>query len=134
MDEASSMKKRVPTVMIIDDDDFARETLRATLGEIGLTEVRMASNGREALNILANKAEPPLDYLFIDVFMPDMDGIELINALAPHKPSKGVFLVTGVNIETLSMAIELANGLDIKVLGAFTKPVQLRSLISTIQI
>lgn len=65
-------------VLIVDDDDDMRETLRACLEEEGFT-VRTARNGLEALEQLAVGALPGL--ILLDLMMPEMNGWEVLEHL-----------------------------------------------------
>jgi CheY-like chemotaxis protein len=65
-------------VLIVDDDDDMRETLRVCLEEEGFA-VRTARNGREALDLLAAGALPGL--ILLDLMMPEMNGWEVLERL-----------------------------------------------------
>ena len=58
-------------VLIVDDDDAIREVAQASLEMVAGWEVRVASNGPEALVMAAD--DPP-DAIILDVMMPAMDG------------------------------------------------------------
>ncbi|AGX86309.1 response regulator [Candidatus Symbiobacter mobilis] len=109
------------SVLLVDDDEFSRDVLKEMLVAQGVTDVRMADSGLSALQTLSTLAHQP-DLMICDVFMPDMDGIEFMSALAARKYRGGVVLVSGVNIETLSMARDLASAAGIQLLGSFVKP------------
>ena len=62
------------TILIIDDDKHVRYLLKALLETMG-HHILEASNGSEALKVLHHQM-PSL--VFVDIFMPEMDGIELL--------------------------------------------------------
>ena len=62
-----------PCVLIVEDDDGAREALSDCLEMEGFSVVS-ARNGREALDYLHNSAAPKL--ILLDLFMPVMTGWE----------------------------------------------------------
>ena len=64
------MPDRAICVLIVDDDDLARETLSAAIRGAGYS-VATARNGREALSAL-EQTRPEL--VLLDLCMPDMDG------------------------------------------------------------
>ena len=66
-------------ILVVDDDNAIRETLRAILQDEGYP-VAVASNGREALECLA--AMPPPGLCIVDLVMPVMTGWELCAELA----------------------------------------------------
>jgi CheY-like chemotaxis protein len=58
-------------ILIVDDDEDIRETLRDVLEDEGYP-VRVAANGAEALAMLAGSQKPCL--ILLDLMMPVMDG------------------------------------------------------------
>jgi CheY-like chemotaxis protein len=65
-------------VMVVDDDQVCRSMYRELLESEGCT-VYVASNGREALDIIATKPHPHL--IFLDLFLPVMSAPEFLQAL-----------------------------------------------------
>lgn len=115
------------TVLVVDDDVFVHQILRELLDTLGVKTVHCAANGRQALKLIKSLPTPP-DYLFCDVFMPDVDGIEFLAQLANLRyPGDIVVMSAGdANILSLSTEIACANGL--KILGALIKPITLQQL------
>lgn len=68
-------------VLIVEDDDDVRELLGEVLTEGGFSVV-FAHNGQEGLDMLGSDAGIAL--VFIDLFMPVMNGWELVEALRGH--------------------------------------------------
>ena len=66
--------------VIVDDEALARERVRTLLGQAtGVTVVGECSGGREAVDaILADRP----DLVFLDVQMPDLNGFEVLDAVA----------------------------------------------------
>jgi two-component system chemotaxis response regulator CheY len=72
-------------VLIVDDSDASRDSLRFGLLQKGFT-VLLAKDGEEALVMLANEAS--LDLIITDINMPGISGLELVKrvrAMAPFK-------------------------------------------------
>jgi two-component system phosphate regulon response regulator PhoB len=67
-------------ILVVDDDNAIRETLRAILEDEGYA-VTVAANGREALLRLQESAVPP-DLCIVDMVMPVLNGWELCAELA----------------------------------------------------
>lgn len=68
------------SILVVDDDNAIRETLRAILHDEGYT-VAVAANGREALEQLEAAPAPPA-LCIVDLVMPVLNGWELCAALA----------------------------------------------------
>ena len=65
-------KSAKPTVLVIDDDEDIRTTIRDVLEDQGFA-VACAANGREALDmLLRDESKPAL--ILLDLTMPEMDG------------------------------------------------------------
>ena len=73
--------------LIVDDEPLVREGLRDYLAdEPGIAVAGECANGLEALAVL-ERAAPPVDVVFLDVQMPELDGLELARALLPDGPA-----------------------------------------------
>lgn len=82
-------------ILLVDDDFLSLNAFYALAdwGRYGLRIAYEAHNGREALAYLENAVQPP-DAAFIDVCMPDMDGIALLRALLQDYPSVLCFMLS----------------------------------------
>lgn len=69
--------RSAPRILIVDDDQMARETLEALLRREGYS-LLFAASGAE---VLRNIAALNPDLLLLDIMMPGMTGIELCQQL-----------------------------------------------------
>ena len=91
-------------ILIVDDEQSYRQLLSLVFDGDG-HNIRTASNGREALEMLAAE---PADVVISDVKMPDMDGIEMLRAVRETQPDLGVILMTAfASVETAREAFKL---------------------------
>src|SRR5580765_1167241 len=91
-------------ILVVDDEQSYRQLLCLVFEEQGNT-VRTAMNGRQALELLAAESA---DVIISDVKMPDMDGIEMLQALRETHPDLGVILMTAfASVETAREAFKL---------------------------
>lgn len=115
------------TVWAIDDDEINLDIMRDLLDQLGVTSVQVMSHSRKAMGLLATTTNPP-DVIILDIYMPDMDGIEFMTELAKRQFAGGLILISGVNIEMLDLARQLATESGMNVLAAMEKPIQLSEL------
>lgn len=84
-------------VLIVDDQPGIRELLRMVLVHSG-HDVFMAVTGREAIDIMAQR-QPPLAVL--DLHLPDMTGLDLVEQIHARHPGAVILLFTGVERESI---------------------------------
>jgi two-component system, NtrC family, nitrogen regulation response regulator NtrX len=111
-------------ILIIDDERAIRRALREIL-EFEEFEVDEAENGKEGF--LKAKAEA-YDIIFCDIKMPEMDGMEVLDALLEEEVDSPVIMISGHgNVETAVQAIKK---------GAFDfieKPLDLNRILVTVR-
>ena len=81
-------------VALIDDDEFTRAALRLALPHDMIEVVAEAGTGRNGLEACL-RLKP--DIIFLDVMMPDMDGLQILPALIDALPMSEVLMVTASN-------------------------------------
>lgn len=94
-------------LLIVDDNEDNRYTLRRRLNREGYKNLTMASNGREALDKL--KAQP-FDLVLLDIMMPDMNGYEVLEQVktAPSLRDIPIIMISSLDeIESVIRCIEL---------------------------
>ncbi len=85
----STGKRRMATVLLVDDDSNALDALKELVGQEGY-RVRTAADGSDALK--SALADPP-DVVISDCMMPRMDGLELMRAMRRNHKLAAVPLV-----------------------------------------
>jgi DNA-binding NtrC family response regulator len=91
-------------IMIVDDEKIVRESLYHWFTKLGHTAEK-ASSGFEALEILEKN---PFDVLFVDIRMPEMTGIELLEKVKTEYPETVVIIITAYgSIESAVKAMQL---------------------------
>lgn len=88
-EQAPVARPRAGTVLVADDSITTRSLLRSVL-EVGGYDVRTASDGDEALRVLANEA---VSLIVSDVRMPRLDGLSLVSRLRADPRTAGIPVV-----------------------------------------
>jgi len=92
------------TILIVDDEAQIRASVSGVLADEGF-RVLEADNGRTALAAIA--AEQPR-LVLLDIWMPEIDGIELLRQIQERHPGTRVIVISGHgNIETAVRATQL---------------------------
>jgi two-component system chemotaxis response regulator CheY len=123
-----NVEKPALRVLVVDDARGVRESIRIALEAAGM-EVSTCADGEEALRILSDAA---FDCVVTDIWMPSLDGLDLIKQLHATKPNLRVFVMTGGGPR---MSIESAAAIA-EVWGAervFVKPFDEQDLLEAIQ-
>ena len=81
------------SVLLIEDDESLRELLRTTLISAGYA-VLEAVNGRQGIRVFR---KPPADLVITDLYMPERDGLEVIEALRRTHPQVKVLAISGAS-------------------------------------
>jgi CheY-like chemotaxis protein len=74
-------RPRPRTIVVVDDSDDAQDFFRTSLEAAGY-RVLAARNGKDALEILVEHSTPSA--IIVDLFMPIMDGFELMDVLRSY--------------------------------------------------
>lgn len=114
-------------VLSLDDDTFMLEIISHTLKQIGITHIKTYSSAKSALAYF-NKHEESVDVLLCDLYMPDMDGIEILTKLAELGFKGTVFIISSADSEMINTMTVLANARGIKVLAHLPKPIMIDDL------
>jgi CheY-like chemotaxis protein len=118
--------KTTPRILIVEDDPTLNEAYASLLSKAGY-EIRVASNGQEALQMLAEWT-PGL--LLLSLRLPVMDGLTFLAHYQPikHLATKVVILTNYVTQKEVDEAYRL--GVDRYVLKTWVSPKALLRLVA----
>ncbi len=85
--------KNSTTLMVVEDEEDLRELFAEGLSLFGV-EVIQARDGQEGWELFQANADT-VDAVITDIFMPRMNGIELLNHIKEQSPGTPVMVVTG---------------------------------------
>jgi len=114
-------------VLVIDDDAMARSICRSLLEEGGF-EVLEAEDGEKGLALSKTQK---MDCIILDVFMPGLSGLDLIEALDPDTSGVPIIVISGGGHAAGESTLHLA-----ETLGAartFTKDFEHADLLAAVR-
>lgn len=106
-------KTNKPSILLVDDDSLWRETLNVILGSGDFNIVGEASNGEAALSMCRQHAP---GVVLLDINMPGMDGIAVLQAIRKEFPAVSVIMISAeATLDRVKEAIaEGASGFVVK--------------------
>jgi CheY-like chemotaxis protein len=119
-------------ILVVDDDPAVRMTIQLLLERSGHVVVA-ASDGRKGL---AAFEAGDFDLLFLDIFMPGMDGLETMRLLLQQRPGLPIIVISGRPIvsdemgepDFLDMALRLG---AVRTLPKPFRPAELQAAVSS---
>jgi two-component system nitrogen regulation response regulator NtrX len=92
------------SILVVDDEPAILDSLSKILEDEGY-EVTLAKSGAEALKVLSGD---PHDLIMLDIWMPEMDGLDTLKRLREQWPRQQVVMMSGHgSIETAVRSIKL---------------------------
>lgn len=111
------------TVIVVDDEPDLAEIIKYICEPFDI-HVHAVEGGKNFSDLL--KTVVP-DFVFIDIFMPEMDGFEIVKWLELNASTYPIVLVSG-DKDYLKIAESLAIGGGLNVVSTLGKPIDLTSL------
>ena len=87
-------------ILICDDAAFMRMMLKDIMKRIGYSEVYEAENGKKAIE---KYIEFKPDLVFMDITMPEMDGIEALKKIIAHDKNAAVIMCAAIGQSPLAV-------------------------------
>jgi CheY-like chemotaxis protein len=117
-------------ILIVDDDIAVQATIRLLL-ERAAHSVVVAGDGRKAL---ASLEAGNFDLVFLDIFMPGMDGLEAMRLIHAQQPLIPIIVISGrpvdpdpgAGLDFLTMATKLG------AVGSLQKPFRPAALLAAV--
>jgi DNA-binding NtrC family response regulator len=111
-------------ILVVDDDETIRRTMKAILEDEGYT-VDLAATGKEAIQ---KSEKTAYNIALLDIRLPDIEGVELLKQLKDTVPRTRKVMVTGY--PSMQNAIAALN----KNADAYlVKPVDVEKLLATVR-
>jgi DNA-binding response OmpR family regulator len=119
-------KEHQPTILVVEDDEIARDAMTRILVREGYL-VLTAESGHDALSILRAPLSP-IDVVLLDVHLPDVSGIDLCARVRELHPNLPVVVCTGE-----AEPAEAAQLLEMGVQRYFRKPIAVDELLAVVE-
>ncbi len=81
-------------ILVVDDSSFYKKYVAEIVRELGYTNVETASDGTEALQIIKAGG---IDLVFLDINMPVVSGVEVVESLKDFEKKPIIIMMTAVN-------------------------------------
>ena len=112
-------------ILVLDDDPLLLDVMREMLAVCGVRNIVLETQACSALRRL-DQSMP--DVVICDLMMPEMDGIEFLQAAAAQGYQGKVILMSALEDGVREAAGELARALGLQVVGSFRKPLEQNQL------
>lgn len=109
-------------ILIVDDDPMVLFVFRDTLKDLGdAYEIVATQSGLKAMNEVK---ERPFDLVITDLNMPDLNGVELSEAIRQTSPDTAVVWITAYGCQSLS-----TDAARLKIHRCYDKPLEVDEIL-----
>lgn len=111
-------------IMIVDDAAFMRMTIKNCLSKAGYSNIVEAGDGQQAIDIYEN--EKP-DLVIMDITMPNLDGIQALQAIKTSDPNAKVVMCSAMGQESM-----VVDAIHLGALDFIVKPFKPDRILQTV--
>ncbi len=123
---STDFAQQLPMSILVAEDNLVNQKLAKHILEKMGYKPDMVSNGHEALNALTLKK---YDLVFMDVQMPEMDGLEATRFIREHMEHQPVIIAMTANAMPEDKEMCLKNGMD----DYLSKPIKISEIMGTLE-
>ncbi|MDX8409752.1 MAG: EAL domain-containing protein [Mariprofundales bacterium] len=110
-------------IAIVDDNAHITKTLCRVAEQMGF----IATAYRNGSTFL-HSTETAMDGIILDLGLPDIDGIALLDHISDHHPACGIIVISGKEESIIHSAGQLIEARQLNLLGTLHKPFRLKAL------
>ncbi len=114
------------TILVVDDEEHVRKLLQRILEDAGY-DVLMAGSGEEALSILSQQKEHSPDLIILDIMMPGLSGLEVLDII------RGRFDIPVIMLTAKQAVTTVRDALDIGADDYVRKPFRTTELVARVK-
>lgn len=107
-------------VLVIDDEESYCLLLARMISALGYKV--MTSNQAKSVHLEEMNEQ---DVIFIDIMMPEMDGLQVLEVITSRKIKSAIVLMSGADNNALANAEALAKKSNLRLIGVLHKPFRL---------
>ena len=114
------------TILVVDDEETIRSLIKQIMQDAGY-DVTTAANGEEALNILSQQKERSPDLVILDIMMPGLNGLEVLDII------RGRFDIPVIMLTAKQAVTTVRDALDIGADDYVRKPFRTTELVARVK-
>lgn len=115
-------------ILIVEDNRINQKVVMSMLGHSEM-KLSVANNGQEAINFLEDKSNSKVDFVFMDINMPVMDGYTATENIRANSDFNNIPIVS---LTALVSEHEVQKMFDVGMNGYLSKPVKIERLYSAL--
>ena len=119
-------------IMVVDDSKSIRLVMMKILNQLNKSDITFCENGAKALDLIKRK-QNHYSLIFVDLNMPEMDGMALIRELGATQFSGGVVIASQMERRVINLASEIAKKNKVHLIGNLKKPFDVRQMASILE-
>ena len=119
--------KELPRILIVDDMDLSRESLRDLCVILGYDAI-MADGGQAALDVMEKR---PPDLVLLDIVMPEMDGYVVLDRMKANPKLRSIPVIVISGLGEISSVVRCIHKGAVDYLHKPFEPILLRARLET---
>lgn len=121
-----------PNVLIVDDSKAMLGIIAATFRELGIDTLTCVDSGEDAFALIEERITA-FQLVIVDLNMPGMDGVELINRLSHRQFPGGVVILSELDNKIVQLAGDVTREHKLHLIGCVNKPVSQDKISAILQ-
>jgi CheY-like chemotaxis protein len=121
--------ERVPSILVVEDNDMNMQLVEYLLEEGGYSIIKAAS-GEEALAITGDTTVEAPNLILMDIHLPGMDGLSVVRAIKAQPQMAGIPILA---LTAHAMRGDRDRFLEAGCDGYISKPIDVKTFLTSIQ-
>ena len=126
------MSSSFDSILIVDDSAVQRSFVADYCREFGCATIHEAKDGQSAIDLIATLATPP-DLAIVDLEMPGMDGVELMQQMYDRDFHIPLIVASGRGAEMIDSVAKMIEALGLPLIGSLQKPLRKDTLFALLR-